>query len=128
MSSIFSFKNFNGSSRGLLARILLPNNQVALQEDIGNIAYEVKNITDDLPSETGALVVAEVMYAALQPWHKDSIGHSFYWPFEGDLIPLANKKYRFVLLFTIKNDHAVASLQGKSFKIAYQADTKDPLA
>jgi hypothetical protein len=127
MAEILNFKNFHLSSRGLLARIILPNNQVAYRDDISSISYEVKNITDGLPSETGNLTVADVMFNALQIWNKDDTGFTFGWAFDGDLIPLPDKSYRFVLRFTIRPDHPVVNLQGKSFVVAYQANTRSPL-
>lgn len=127
-ADVLPFSVFAESSRGLMARVILPNNAVAVRADIASIDYEVYNKTDGGVPVTGALVVADVMYTALQTdWNKDDIGYTFMWGVDGSLWPTPDKRYRVVLIFTIIAPFtAKPELAGKSFIIAYDANTKDP--
>jgi hypothetical protein len=129
MADIFEFENFVQSSRGLMARPILPNNKAALRADIETVGFVCHNITDNVEIAAGALDPAIVMFPLLQkPWRKDDTGFSFLWAFPGNYVPDPGKKVRFKITFTIIPTHVDPQLQGKSFVMVYQADTKDPLA
>lgn len=121
MSEVLHFAPFAASSKGLLARPILPRNVPALQSHIQSISYAVHNLTDGGAPVTGNLVVATVMQAALQPWTLDSIGYSFLWAASGTLWPLADKSYRILVTFT-----TTAAEESLQFTLAWQADTSSP--
>lgn len=127
MSDILTFDQFAGSARGLIARPIAPNNVIVTSALIDTITYRVKNLTDNLEPATGP-VPASCLYAAVQPWPKDPKGFTFLWEVDGALWPLALKVYRVNVIFTFKNTLALyPNLAGKSFVLAWQANTTDPL-
>lgn len=128
-ADVFQFSVFASSSRGLMARVILPSNKVAVLSDIAAIAYSVVNKTDNTTAVTGSLSPADVMFATVQSWPKDSSGFTFLWAADGSLWPIADKRYKVVITFTIVSPYALSPLlAGKSFILVYQADTKDPQA
>ncbi len=125
MADVLPFNTFELSGKGLFARPLLLNTKIpAFRADILSIDYDVFNITDVSGPVSGTLSVAGVMYTALQPWDKDDEGYSFWWPAQGTLWPIANKRYRIRITFNIIPNHANTQLAGKSFRIAFEARTK----
>jgi hypothetical protein len=129
MPDIQQFEQYLLTSRGLLARPILPNNKPALRADILSIAATVRDITANTEIATGALDPAVVMYTTLQkPWKKDDTGFSFLWVFPPEYVPVAGHSVRFKIVFTIINPHADPQLSGKPFMIVFQADVKDPFA
>src|SRR4051812_19694041 len=100
-ADIFKFSVFALSSKGLMARAILPNNKPATKSMVATIDYSIKNITDNSAPVTGNLVVADVMYDTPQPWDKDPLGFYFLWPVPGTLWPASDKQFRIVLTFTI---------------------------
>lgn len=121
-AAIFKFENFNNSAKGLVARPILPNKEIAIRDHIASVAYAVYNITDGGAPTTGDLDVATVMFNLLQSWQYDAIGYTFLWDMDGALTPAAPKVYRVVLTFTL----LPAVLGGKSFRLAWESTTKDP--
>lgn len=121
-ADIFKFNTWAGSSRGLLARPILPNNVVCFRADIQSISYRVVDL-DTLAEVSGMLVVNDVMFTTLQlPWKPDTTGYTFNWGAPGTLWPLPNKKYRIVLTFLL----VPILFGGASFILVYEANTKDP--
>jgi hypothetical protein len=125
-AEVLKFDVFAESGRGLMARVILPDNTIAYLADIGAITYEVHDKTAGGSPVTGSLVVADVMFAALQlDWDKDKIGYTFLWPADGALWPVANHRYRVPIEFTIAK---AGILNGKKFLLVYEPNTKDPAA
>lgn len=123
----FAFAEFANSSRGLMARVILPNNVMAVLADIASITYAVYDKTAGTGPVTGTLTVSEVMYATAQAWGRDLLGYCFLWPAPGTLWPSPRRRYKVVLTFTMVNPYpASPSLAGKSFILVYQPETKDP--
>jgi len=125
---IFVWNEFAGSSRGLLARPVLPNNIDALRGHITSIEYKVYNVTDGGPPDVGTLDPLDVMLTAPSgkgTWTKDDIGYTFNWPASGDLWALPGKKYQIVLTFTCSN--LIATLTGKQFIRVYKVTTYNPI-
>lgn len=116
------------SSRGLLARAILPNNAVAVKADIDSIQFSVKKRGSSAPAETGTLNVAEMMLDAPAPWSKDKKGYTFLWPAPGTLWP-DEAQYRITITLVIKTPYpAYPAIAGKAFTFTYQANTFDPEA
>lgn len=129
-ADVLEFGVFANSSRGLMARVILPNNIIAYKEHIQSIGYSVKNRTDNTPAVTGTLDPDDVMFSALQleGWPSDKIGYTLLWPADGSLWPEADKEYRIALTFVIVNPFPLKPiLAGKAFILAYEAETEDPL-
>lgn len=118
-----------GSSRGLLARPILPNNVVALRTHIASIVAEVYNLTDGGAPEVVPLVVNDVMLTApsgKDTWGKDQIGYTFNWPADGSLWPDPDKDYKVVITFTC--NATIPALEDKEFIRVWQNHTYDPTA
>jgi hypothetical protein len=121
---VMEWDDFANSSRGLLARPILPNNVIALREHIATITYKAYNKTDGGAPVTGSLDPAEVMLTApsgKNTWSKDQIGYTFLWPAPGTIWDEPGKLYQIVLTFT-----TTVALGSKSFDRVYKVTTFDP--
>lgn len=123
------FEDWVLSSRGLLARIILPAyNQIAVRADIADIDYEVYNREDNSLVTSGSLDVNEVMFTAVQTWNRDDKGFTFMWTAPGELWQTPGV-FRIVIKFTIISPHPTyPTLSNKSFKLVWQNTAKDPVA
>src|SRR5262245_16742057 len=129
MASVLQFSDFVLSSRGLLARPILPvtPSTPAFRADLQAITYAIydKDASDVLV-DSGVLNVADVMYTALVPWPKDPIGHTFAWPVPGTVFQDPHR-YRIVITCTIINSHPTyPTLSGKAFLMVWQNNVQDP--
>lgn len=126
-ADILPFQVFARSSKGLIARIILPTNVAAVKNDIDSISYEAIDKTGSDPVLTGSIDPDEVMFGSLQPWSKDPLGFNFLWAADGNLWPDPDKRYNIKITFTIVTPFtAKPSLAGKSFILVYEANTKSP--
>jgi len=127
-ADVFEFNQFAGSGRGLQARAYLPNNLPILRSYVQSISYEVYNRTDAVSVGNGSLDISLSMFDTPQAWRKDNKGFYILWTVPGILWPLPDKQYRSVLTVNLINPFAVyPAFAGKSFKLVWQANTKDPL-
>lgn len=125
-ADVLAFLVFANSSRGLMARVILPTNVIAVKADIAVIEYSVFDKLTGEPPAVGTLDVDQVMYSAAQPWSKDNLGYTFLWPADGSLWPDPNKRYRVKLVFTMVDPYpAKPIIAGKKFVLAYDAKTVD---
>lgn len=103
MSEVYTFEEYAGSSRGLLARATLPTDVLATSANINSITYRVKDMTaGGAWSAPAALVVADVMFATPQTWSRQTgkgTGYTFRWAAPGSLWPVAGHKYRIEITF-----------------------------
>lgn len=120
-SDVFKFSEFKNSARGLVARLVLPTNEVAENADILSIGYEVFNVTDGGASVTGA-VDNDSVSDDLAEWAVDDIGYNFLWVAPGTLWPLAGKVYRVVVTFAIDADEPYNIIE------VWEVTTKNPAA
>jgi len=119
----FSFDEYAGSGRGLLARPVLPNNVNCVQSHVASIDYKVIKKSDS-SFVTGTLDPEDVMLTApsgKNTWPKDQIGYTFNWAMPGTLIPDPNETYQIVITFTL-----VPALDGNKFIRIWKATTFDP--
>lgn len=121
-ANVLMFDQFADSGRGLLARVVLPNNVVALRENIGDISYT--SYLDGEEVESGILDVDVVMMEAAVPWRFDADGYTFFWAAPGELWPESNKPYRVVIDFVVEAPDT--QMHGFGFTLVYQANTKNP--
>jgi hypothetical protein len=94
-----------GSSRGLMARPILANNQPALRSVVSTVGYKVTNLTTGASTPSSgyqSLTPADVFYTALQtPFPGgDAFGYSFLWRASGTLWPDASTDYFIDIQFT----------------------------
>jgi len=122
LAQVLRFTVFEESSIGLLARLLLPNNNICYLANISEIQYSVYNKTDGGPPVQGDLTVADVMYSTAQTWKYDSQGFTFLWAIPGSLMPDPDKTYRIVLKYTYYLPGS--SFNGKKFKLVWEGTTK----
>lgn len=88
----------------LLARVLAPDGDPAQQADISSIAYSVYDLHPDPDStQTGTLVVADVIFDALQTdsrWTADATGYNFRWDAPASLFATGGHTYRVEVTLT----------------------------
>lgn len=123
---LFEWDELADSSRGLLARPILPNNVTMLRGHVASIHVKVINRTTMVAVEVD-LDVTEVMLttpSGKNTWAKDTIGFTFNWAMPGDKIPDSDTVYQIVVTWTMNN--VFPSLNGKKCIRVWKATTKNP--
>jgi hypothetical protein len=118
-AEIFSFEEFNGSGKSLLAAPYLVGNTLLTAADVEAITYKIKKMSDS--SEVTGSVPLDAMLAVPAEWNRDEIGYTFQWDAPGTLWPDAGEVYRIIITFTL-----IAALGGGSFKKVWEVTTVDP--
>lgn len=124
-SQIIKFDEFAGSGRGLMARPIMLNDQVATKSNIASITWDVYDITvgGGGGHQSGTLDVNVVMLDSPQSWALDPGGRTFLWQAPGSLWSAPGHTYRIVVTFT----QSVA-LGGASFIEVWEVTPKSPTA
>lgn len=119
-ATIVRSEEWIGASKGLMGKIKLPSNLIALRADIATVTYSVKLMGSANPPVTGNLDPAIVMLVATAPWNRDPEGHSFLWEAPGSLWPDPGT-YRVTVTFT-----TTVLLGSKPIIELWEIEAKDP--
>lgn len=120
-AEVFKFEEWAGSSRGLMARPVLPSDVIMVQANVAAIGYQVYNITDGGAPLTGTLDVLTVMKTSPQTWNRDGKGFTFLHEGDGSWWSLPGKVYRVVISFV-----TTPILGSKTLIEVWEVTTKDP--
>lgn len=120
-ADVTRFEEFAGSARGLIARLILPNNAIGYKVDVQSISYAVNDVAVPGTVVTGSLDPDDVCFATAQVWNKDSKGYTFLWDAPGSLWPTAGKYYRIAVTFTLTAAH-----NSRSTILVWEVQTHNP--